>query len=46
LNSKTGLEGPGESFLFIADTITGSPLARGESTVKPKIIVKMTMKES
>jgi hypothetical protein len=46
LNSKTGLEGPGESFLFLIDTITRSPLARGESTVKPKIIVKRTLKKS
>jgi hypothetical protein len=45
LNSKMGLEGPGESFLFIADTITGIPLARGESIVKPKIIVKRTLQK-
>jgi hypothetical protein len=45
-NSKTGLGGPRESFLFTADIITESPLTRGESTVKPKIIVKMTQQKS
>jgi hypothetical protein len=28
LNGKTGLDGPRESFKFIVDTITGSPLTK------------------